>query len=252
MNHLNQLVFAIVVFACQSTIAGGLFRSVPQDGDWVEFETVNHLFGPDARESTVRRVWISRTCGIEQRDGKRCQWIEVEETNLAKLREKSTWNRYLIPTARLAQGIATPADVIEHRKRSGNGPLAINPGPISEKTFRMYFPGALISTVEERKRCITYNGGTLQCAKCIRQSFQRVDGADETQIDYTLWPHDGVPFGVAAATIELRRSRNGRLRFTWHREFKLCDFRHRKPVDSSSKHIPLVKPSSDRVQFIKP
>jgi hypothetical protein len=211
-------------------LGGGLVQKAPEDGTWIKYHLNWKLEGPDAESSEGEGSWTVRFVGTSMEDGRKHRWIEFEEIlELDGRRVTNQLEKYLVAEENLAPGKdALPFARARWRRISdANRTFVKIPGPLQVNHDMWKFLPGLTDRVQQvsEPREILYQAGKLTCDFAVKHQkrFQYAD--NDYTVNLTLWQHDRVPCGGAAALIETARfDKEGNHKVTWMRELSMTDF----------------------------
>lgn len=206
---------AALALGTGSAHADGLIRHLPEeDGAWVEyFLTVRVVGRPDTETTGILKVSSIRS---ENVDGTRHRWIELNLTLHQDAGDQRSLFKLLLPGDRIADG-----EPLEHvakgwLKRDGEQePL---PFPelrdLERALLQALLPGSIAETAEvDEFRRVDYQRGRLECPSAVAGREVVKTDSIEADAEFTVWPHEEIPFGTAAVKIvaEGRSQSNGGL-----------------------------------------
>lgn len=214
---MRLLSIATCVAALFSTVgsahAEGLIRQVAEeDGLWVEyFLTVRVVDRPETETTGSLKVSSVRSTSI---DGTRHRWIELKLTIHQENGDQRSWFKLLLPESQITDGEPLKHVAKGWLKRDGGG----EPVPFSELRdlerglLQVFLPGSLAEFSEvEKPRRVDYQRGRLECPSAIEGREEVKADSIQADAEFTVWPHEEVPFGTAAMTVVAEgQSGNGR------------------------------------------
>lgn len=204
---MNQTLWTLLLSVVVSLWSGPasanfLIQSLPEDGAWVRY---HYTYEDDTGEKFSGKM-ILRSVGTVVENEKKCRWIEIGYREEGA--EQSGVLKFLFPESELRKG----GDPWSHLVRGWmklDGKKSVEPivGNWREEwsSLASDFPPSLkdVKSVEEEKR-VEFQRGQLKCPKGT-QGIWTVAHKNSADVDfrypveYTVWPHTDVPFGVAAA-----------------------------------------------------
>jgi hypothetical protein len=228
----TQWTILLAGVMCMSTgpaAANYLILSLPEDGAWVRY----YYTSEDDTGDKMSGKMILRSVGAVVENEKTCRWIEIA------YREEGTGDsgvlKFLFPESELRKG----GDPWSHLVRGWmklDGKKTVEP---IEGNWRQAwsslasdFPPPLhdVNSIDEEKR-VEFEQGQLKCPQGTQGIWTVAHRNSElvvflNLIEYRVWPHADVPFGVAAATRKTTFIRDGEKTGEAIAELVLEDFGH--------------------------
>lgn len=229
MPNRTCLALAICLAAPSFAAADGFFLQLPKDGAWVKYRMTNRLFGPSARESRREGELRISSVGTVRENGTECRWIEIRDENRHQDGRMAFVyvTKFLIPVAKLKDGHPAQADILRVWRKKNDADPELLQGPFKNEGMRyaIFFPGETVAADKPRQleeRTFTVNGDAMPTQAILqRRAFFKTGYKDV--VDFRLWTHKKVPFGVAGAQIEWTQYRSDQLRFTFQRNYELIE-----------------------------
>lgn len=239
----SALLFAAVVgFAASSAhAAGGFVQSLPKDGEWVKFSVES-----DSRAGLAAGgsgTMTLRSVGTVQEKGETCRWLEMDfdgDTNGTKVRAVM---KFLVREKDFKPDAKEPPKVLRGWKMGRAGD---NKDDVTELSNEEMSPGGPASmflstklkdakTVKEAKT-IDYQKGRLkvesaELGELEMDAPQYVPQGFSSKFRQTIWKHKAVPFGTAAAAIDIKVKQNDNVLQDMTMKFEVLD--HGKDAKSA-------------------
>ncbi len=212
-SQLSRLLLVLTICACCSLPAEDQPVELPREGSWARYHV--------AEDNVTYKILI-KVLGSEQRSGKTCRWIEIQET---REDNKETW-RFLIPVESLLKSERPLQEAVAAQWLFGDDKL------FSEELDSNGFYGRfLLFLPAMRKNTKTVNipqTVEYQAGKLTVPSGQQGVYACELlntnyTWEYTVWSDPKVPLGLARKSIKFTQTRKGRDPLTWTIEETLED-----------------------------
>lgn len=214
---MNQTFWTLLLSVVVSLWSGPasanfLIQSLPEDGAWVR---CHYTYEDSAGEKTSGKMTL-RSVGTVVENKKKCRWIEIAFREEGT--EKFTALKFLFPESELRKG----GDPWSHLIRGWmklNSKRTVEP---IEGNWRQAwsalasdFPPPLqnVKSLDEEKS-VEFQRGQLKCPTGTQGIWTVAHKNSElveflNLIEYQIWPHADVPFGVAAATRKTTFIRDG-------------------------------------------
>ena len=199
------LMIISAFFAFQSTAVYGdaLIRRLPADGAWARF-----YMNESWMDRSERTGWITISSVGEETIGKeKCRWIEWKfETEDGQQRVTSVF-KFLIPEEHLKAGGDPLTHVVKAwRKSRDRDPVALEQIDIEALYPRLHLicegpPIELIKKLE-KKETVQWQKGKLECEVLLGTTQEEYE-IETSKVRYRLRVNPKIPFGVAAATLEV-------------------------------------------------
>lgn len=201
MRILHCTFVAVVFIAHSATVHGDTFiRRLPADGAWARFY-VNESWSDGAG----RTMWITiSSAGKAMVGNKKCRWIEWKfQTEDAPQRETASVFKFLIPEEHLKAGGDPLANVVKAWRRTRDRELVeMGKNDVEALLPRLHLvcEGPPIQQIQKigGKETIEWQSGKLECEVLLGNTRE-----ESVEVHYRLRVHPKVPFGVAAATLEV-------------------------------------------------
>lgn len=212
-----RLTSHLAIVACSLLIsspceAGGLFRRVPEVGEWARYEStlvVTHQMGKPSEHTHEQRGSLLLKCvGEEIIDNQRHLWIEWRhESKTVDSDVDGHWSvmKVFVPEEGLAGGTVS-AESVRGWRWSSDGevePLDFTPGSPTEPYWPevSFFlgpdPPATTGRMDERTIVVNEVEVQLTYAETAPQPSREI-GIDVQTGEITWWPDADLAFGIAA------------------------------------------------------
>ncbi|HEX4608763.1 MAG TPA: hypothetical protein VH092_11220 [Urbifossiella sp.] len=179
--------------------ADGLVRQVPKAGAWARFYCTEEF-----DDGVKRDRYVTLSCvGGEKAGGEPSLWIELKyQTGPA--RPGAVW-KFLIPEKHLGPGGDPLAHAVKAWFRGADADAAPEARPVAPNLPRLYLVlppdlGAVKRVREEQH--FDWQKGRLT-SETVLEAARHAHPAETVRTRYRLAVHDGVPFGVAGARVEI-------------------------------------------------
>lgn len=179
-----------------------LVRDLPNDGAWAVFWDTEQF-----DDGTKRDLWITiKSVGRTEMAGEPCRWIEIKyQSEESRKKETGTVFKLLIPEMHLKPG----GDPLKHvLKAWRKNPTLQEPVPIDrieDWLPRLYLvvapPIENLKKTDEQQN-VDWQQGQLACS-VLEGSNQYTTQTEKISARYRLAVNPKVPFGVAAAKVEI-------------------------------------------------
>jgi hypothetical protein len=199
--HCVTAAVAVCLFACGSVSGDGLLRRVAPDRAWVTFHCSEKW-----TDGTERAFYFTiKSVGRTTSDSQPARWIELKfESDGEKGRSPGTMFKFQVLEKHLAAGGDPLHNVLKAwRQRPDEKPTELNDLNFYLPRLNLFISPPIENLKKtDQRRTVDWQGGQLTCDVWEgSRRFEQEDGNDETR--YLLSVHESIPFGVAAARLDV-------------------------------------------------
>ena len=221
-TFVRSCVAVLATLATVPVSADGLLYQLPEDGEWVQFDSEVTITRGDATKNATGTLRMS-SVGAVTENGQKCRWIEFNLTLTVDGNERVIVAKVLLPEAHLKEGqkpienrirgwvrIDADADIVELTEN--------NLGPI---------PAFLANPLTDVKKleAVMVNSklGDLSCVGLTGHT-EFADGNTTNTVSYETRRHQKAPFGVVTSQLMIEVERDGKVAEKLGLDMKISDF----------------------------
>jgi hypothetical protein len=199
-NQLSSLLSVLTICACGTLSAEDPPVELPREGAWARYHVVD--------DDVAFKILI-KVLGSEQRIGKMCRWIEIQETIEDN---KETW-RFLIPVESLLKSERPLEDAVAAQWLDGDDKL------FSESLDSIGFYGRFLLFLPAMRKnaktvnvpqTVEYQAGKLTIPSGQQGVYAWENPNTKFTFEYTVWSDPKVPLGMVRKSMKFTLALKGR------------------------------------------
>lgn len=219
---VSSCVAVFISVAVVPVSADGLLYQLPEDGEWVEFDSEVTMTQGDNTRTATGKLRMS-SVGQVREDGKPCRWIEFKLMLNVDDNERVIVAKLLVPETHLKEGQRPVENRVRGWVRMGADReveelTENNLGPVPA-----FLANPLSDVKQLEAEIVKSKLGELSCAGLTgRTAF--VEGTANNRVTFETRRHQKAPFGVVASRMKIDVERDGKPGQAVEMNMTLSDF----------------------------